>query len=86
MIASPWMAVLNAALWVFTLGIGFLFVGAHAAGYATTMRGQGSVLGLYGTCAKLLGPTRHIAPWVRVCGTSQVILGDQPARSSRGCC
>lgn len=74
-IAATWMAVLNLVLWVFTLGIGFLFVGAHAAGYAATMRGQGSVLGLYGTCSKLLGPTRHIAPWVRVCGGSQVILG-----------
>ena len=73
-IASAVMAVINASLWVFTLGIGFLFVGAHAAGYATTMRGQGSVVGLYGTCAKLLGPTRHIAPWIRVCGSSQLLL------------
>lgn len=73
-IASTVMAVINVALWVFTIGIGFLFVGAHAAGYATTMRGQGSVLGIYGTCSKLLGPTRHIAPWVRVCGASQLIL------------
>ncbi|MDP2276236.1 MAG: DUF4129 domain-containing protein [Archangium sp.] len=73
-VASTVMAVINLALWVFTLGIGFLFVGAHAAGYATTMRGQGSVLGIYGTCSKLLGPTRHIAPWVRVCGASQLIL------------
>jgi hypothetical protein len=74
-IASAWMAGLNVSLWVFTLGVGFLFVGAHAAGYAATMRGQGSVLGLYGTCAKLLGPTRHIAPWVRVCGATQLLLG-----------
>ncbi len=73
-IASTVMAMINLALWVFTIGIGFLFVGAHAAGYATTMRGQGSVVGIYGTCSKLLGPTRHIAPWVRVCGTSQLIL------------
>ncbi len=73
-IAATWMAVLNALLAVFTLGIGFLFLGAHVAGYAATMRGQGSVLGLYGTCAKLLGPTRYVAPWVRVCGLSQVIL------------
>lgn len=74
-IAAAVMAVINVTLWVFTLGIGFLFVGAHAAGYATTMRGQGSVLGLYGTCSRLLGPTRHIAPWIRVCGTSQLVLG-----------
>jgi hypothetical protein len=73
-IASAVMAVINVTLWVFTLGIGFLFVGAHAAGYATTMRGQGSVVGLYATCSRLLGPTRHIAPWVRVCGSSQLVL------------
>lgn len=73
-IASAVMAVINTLLWVFTLGIGFLFVGAHAAGYATTMRGQGSVLGLYATCSRLLGPTRHIAPWVRVCGSTQLLL------------
>lgn len=74
-IAAAWLGTLNAILWTFTLGIGFLFVGAHLAGYAATMRGQGSVLGLYGTCAKLLGPTRYIAPWVRMCGLSQVLLG-----------
>lgn len=74
-VASAVMAVTNVVLWIFTVGIGFLFAGAHAAGYAATMRGQGSVLGLYGTCARLLGPTRNIAPWVRVCGASQLILG-----------
>ena len=74
-IASAVMVVINVTLWTFTLGIGFLFVGAHAAGYATAMRGQGSVLGLYATSARLLGPTRHIAPWIRVCGSSQLILG-----------
>ncbi|MFZ5441636.1 MAG: DUF4129 domain-containing protein [Myxococcota bacterium] len=73
-IAAAWLATLNTVLSVFTLGIGFLFIGAHAAGYAATMRGQGSMLGLYGTCAKLLGPTRFIAPWVRVCGLSQLLL------------
>jgi hypothetical protein len=73
-VASAVMSVINVALWIFTVGIGFLFVGAHAAGYAATMRGQGSVLGLYGTCSRLLGPTRYIAPWVRVCGSSQLIL------------
>ena len=72
--ASAWLAGLNALLWTCTLGIGFFFVGAHAAGYAATMRGQGSVLGLYGTCARLLGPARFIAPWVRVAGVVQVLL------------
>ena len=75
LIAAAWMVTLNTVLAVFTLGIGFLFIGAHAAGYATIMRGQGSALGLYGTCSKLLGPTRYIAPWVRICGLSEVLLG-----------
>lgn len=74
-IATTWMAVVNSLIWVFTLGIGFFFLGAHAAGYAVVMRGQGSALGLYGNCSKLLGPTRSIAPWVRLCGLSQVLLG-----------
>jgi hypothetical protein len=73
-IGSAWVFTLNAILWLFTFGIGFFFIGAHAAAYATIMRGQGSVLGLYGTCSKLLGPTKHIAPWVRMCGLSQLLL------------
>lgn len=72
--ASAYLAVLNGVIWTFTAGIGFLFLGAHAAGYAATMRGQGSVLGLYGTCSKLLGPARHSAPWVRVLGFTQFFL------------
>lgn len=74
-IATTWIAVLNTVLWFFTLGIGHLFFGAHAVGYAATMRGKGSLLGLYGTCSQFLGPTRHVAPWVRVCGLSQIVLG-----------
>lgn len=73
-VASAWMAMINTVLWGFTLGIGFLFVGAHAAGYAATMRGQGSVLGLYSTCTRLLGPARHVAPWVRIAGLVQLVL------------
>lgn len=74
-IGSAWLFALNLMLWFFTLGIGFFFIGAHVAGYAAIMRGQGSVLALYGTCARLLGPTRHFAPWVRMCGLTQVLLG-----------
>lgn len=74
-IGSAWLFALNMMLWFFTLGVGFFFIGAHVAGYAAIMRGQGSVLGLYGTCARLLGPTRHFAPWVRLCGLTQVLLG-----------
>lgn len=72
--AAAWLAVLNTAIATFSLGLGFFFFGAHAVGYAATMRGQGSVLGLYGTCSKLLGPTRHSAPWVRLLGASQLLL------------
>ncbi len=72
--ASAWLFILNTALWSLTFGVGFLFVGAQAAAYAVVMRGQGSVLGLYGTSAKLLGPTRFIAPFVRLCGLSQLLL------------
>lgn len=74
LVASAMITLLNVLIGVFTLGIGFLFIGSHGAGYAATMRGQGSIFGVYGTCARLLGPTRSIAPWVRVCGLSQVVL------------
>lgn len=72
--ASAWLFVVNTLLWTITLGLGFLFVGAHTAAYAVVMRGEGSVLGLYGTSAKLLGPTRFVAPFVRLCGLSQLLL------------
>jgi hypothetical protein len=66
---------LNVVLWLFTAGIGFFFVGAHAAAYATTMRGEGGALRVYGTAARLLGPARHTAAWVRLCGLTQVVVG-----------
>jgi len=66
---------LNAAIWLFTAGIGFFFVGAHAAAYATTMRGEGGALRVYGTSARLLGPAKHTAAWVRLCGLTQLLVG-----------
>jgi Domain of unknown function (DUF4129) len=72
--AAATLAVINGAIWLFSAGIGFLFLGAHAAGYAAIMRGEGSALNVYGTSAKLLGPTRSIATWVRLCGITQVFL------------
>ncbi|MEW5741823.1 MAG: DUF4129 domain-containing protein [Myxococcota bacterium] len=69
------VAVLNGLLWLFTAGIGFFFLGAHAAAYATTMRGEGSPVRVYGTASKLLGPARHTAAWVRMCGLSQLVVG-----------
>lgn len=67
-------AWLNALLWVFTLGAGFLFVSAHLCGYAVLMRGQGGVLGVYGHCARLLGPARQASGWLRLFGSVQLVL------------
>lgn len=72
--ASVVMLAVDLALWVFTAGVGLLFVGAQQAGYATIMRGQGSALRVLGTSARLLGPARRTAPWVRLCGLGQVVL------------
>ncbi len=71
---SAVMATLNVAIALSTGGLGFLFLGAHAAGYAAIMRGTGSALNVYGTASKLLGPTRTTAIWVRWCGLSQLLL------------
>lgn len=73
--ASLVMLLLNSAILVFTAGVGFLFFGAHAAGYASIMRGQGSALNVYGNASKLLGAARHSAPWVRLCGVTQFFVG-----------
>jgi len=73
-ITAAFTAGLNAVLLVFTLGIGFLFVGAHTVAYAATMRGQGSALGVYGTSARLLGPARQTAAFVRLAGFTQLLV------------
>src|SRR3712207_7907975 len=49
-----------------SLGTAFLFLSAHLVGYAATMQGKGSALGLYGVCSRLLGPARGSASGVRV--------------------
>lgn len=67
-------AWLNAALVAFTLGIGLFFAAAHLCGYAVLMRGQGSALGVYGHAARLLGPARQSAGWLRVFGIVQLVL------------
>ncbi|MEW6435217.1 MAG: DUF4129 domain-containing protein [Myxococcota bacterium] len=69
------VAALNLVLWLFTAGIGFFFFGAQAAAYATAMRGEGGALRVYGTASKLLGPARHTAAWVRLCGLTQLLVG-----------
>lgn len=72
--ASFVMLLLNTGILVFSAGLGFFFLGAHTAGYAAVMRGQGSALGVYGTASKLLGSARHSAPWVRLFGLTQLLL------------
>lgn len=73
--ASMSMLVLNTAIIALSLGVGFFFFGAHAAGYAAVMHGRGSALDVYGTAARLLGAARSSAPWVRLCGLTQLFVG-----------
>jgi hypothetical protein len=67
-------AVAHALAVGLTAGIALLFLGALSVGYAVTMRGQGHPLNLFGNASKLLGPARHTAAFVRLCGFSMVIL------------
>jgi hypothetical protein len=73
--AAGFCLVLNGLVWCFSLGIGYLLLGAHLAAYAVAMKGRGSLLGLYGTCARMLGPARHSASWLRITGLTQVVVG-----------
>lgn len=73
-ITAAFTAFLNGLIWTLTLGVGFLFLGAHNVAYAVAMRGQGHPLAVYGTASKLLGPARHTAAWVRLCGLSQFLV------------
>jgi hypothetical protein len=49
-----------------SLGFAFFFLSAHLVGYAATLQGLGSPLGLYGLCSKMLGPARGSATGVRI--------------------
>ena len=49
-----------------TLGFAFFFLSAHLVGYAATVQGRGSPLGLYGLCSRMLGPARGGATGVRI--------------------
>lgn len=73
-ITAAFTAFLNGVIWVLTLGVGFLFLGSHNVAYAVAMRGQGHPLAVYATASKLLGPARHTAAWIRLCGLSQVLV------------
>lgn len=66
--------VLNVVLLGATLGLGLLFLGAHTAGYAVALRGEGHPLGTYFTSARLLGPSRHAAGWLKVAGLTQLLV------------
>ncbi|MBK7860039.1 MAG: DUF4129 domain-containing protein [Archangiaceae bacterium] len=66
---------LNTVIWSFSLGLGFFLLTSHLAAYAVVMKGRGSLLGLYGTCARLLGPARHTASTLRLCGLTQLVVG-----------
>ena len=49
-----------------TLGLAFFMTAAHLVGYAVTLQGRGSPLGLYGQCSRALGPARGGALGVRM--------------------
>ena len=66
--------MINSLIWCLSLGVGLLFIGSQNVAHAVAMRGQGHPLAVYGTASKLLGPTRHTAAWVRLCGLSQVLV------------
>ncbi|HEX8436116.1 DUF4129 domain-containing protein [Archangium sp.] len=68
-------SLLSAVAYLFTfnllslgasLGFAFFFASAHLVGYAATMQGKGSPLGLYGVCSRMLGPARGSATGVRL--------------------
>jgi hypothetical protein len=73
-VAGTLQLVIDAAISLLTFGIGFFFIGAHQAIFATAMRGEGSALGLYGSASKLLGAARHTAPFLRFCNGLQFVL------------
>jgi hypothetical protein len=66
--------VLNIFITLFTLGLGPLFLSAHMAGYAVALRGEGHPLATYITCARLLGPAKATAGWLKVAGFTQLII------------
>ena len=72
-IAVAFLLVFNAASITLSLGIAFFLMPAHIVGYAATMQGRGSALGLYGLCSKMLGPARGTAVGVRMMLIVQVL-------------
>jgi hypothetical protein len=72
--AVAFLFVFNFLSLSLSLGFAFLFLSSHLVGYAATMQGKGSALGLYGTCSRLLGPARGTATGVRVLLLAQVLV------------
>ncbi|XXF76002.1 DUF4129 domain-containing protein [Myxococcaceae bacterium GXIMD 01537] len=66
MAATGYLFVVNGVTVGLSGGLSLFFVSSHVVGYAVTMQGKGSVLGLYGTCARMLGPARGAASGVRL--------------------
>jgi hypothetical protein len=64
--AVAYLFVFNLLSFSVTLGSSFFFLSSHLVGYAVTMQGKGSPLGLYGVCARMLGPARASAIGVRL--------------------
>ncbi len=63
--AVAYLFIFNLLSLSITLGFAFFFLSAHLVGYAATMQGKGSPLGLYGVCSRMLGPARASAIGVR---------------------
>jgi hypothetical protein len=72
--AVAYLFVFNLLTMSVTLGLGFFFLTAHLVGYAVTLQGKGNPLGLYGTCARMLGPARSSATGVRLLMLVQLLV------------
>ncbi len=59
-------ALVNTLILILSFGLGFILMPALMVAYAVTLKGQGHPLALYGTCARMLGSAKRIAPVVRV--------------------
>ncbi|MGZ3459888.1 MAG: DUF4129 domain-containing protein [Archangium sp.] len=57
-----------------SLGLAFFFLSAHLVGYAATLQGKGSPLGLYGLCSRMLGPARASVTGVRILLLAQLLV------------
>jgi hypothetical protein len=68
-----YLFVFNGLSILFSMGLSVFFLSSHVVGYAVTMQGKGSVLNLYQTCSRTLGPARNAASGVRLMLLVQVL-------------